>query len=86
MHSQASSCIIRIAWHSQGLLKRWDATSPVHLVGHSFGGNTAVALYNMIAEDHWGLGTGPDWVVSVTAICAPLRGCLSVASEWSAIS
>ncbi|CAJ1441744.1 unnamed protein product [Effrenium voratum] len=29
----------------------------------------------MIAEDHWGLGTGPDWVVSVTAICSPLRGC-----------
>jgi hypothetical protein len=26
-----------------GLLKRWDAQNPVHLIGHSFGGNTAAA-------------------------------------------
>ena len=30
-------------FRGRGLLKRWDASSPVHLVGHSFGGNTAVA-------------------------------------------
>ena len=29
-----------------GLLKRWDASNPVHLLGHSFGGNTAVPWWN----------------------------------------
>lgn len=62
-------------FRGKGLLKRWDAQNPVHLIGHSFGGNTAVALYNMIAEDYWGLGTGSDWVASVSAVCSPLRGC-----------
>jgi len=62
-------------FRGKGLLKRWDASNPVHLLGHSFGGNTAVALYNMIAEDYWGFGTGPEWVASVSAICSPLRGC-----------
>jgi len=56
-------------------LRRWDAAHPVHLVGHSFGGNTAVALLSLLADDFWGLGTGPDWVLSITCICAPLRGC-----------
>eukprot|EP00435_Cladocopium_sp_Y103_P008066 s1027_g2.t1 len=62
-------------FRGKGLLKRWDAQNPVHFIGHSFGGNTAVALYNMVAEDYWGLGTGPDWVASVSAVCSPLRGC-----------
>eukprot|EP00931_Biecheleriopsis_adriatica_P122119 TRINITY_DN9712_c0_g1_i1.p1 TRINITY_DN9712_c0_g1~~TRINITY_DN9712_c0_g1_i1.p1 ORF type:complete len:508 (+),score=85.79 TRINITY_DN9712_c0_g1_i1:143-1666(+) len=58
-----------------GLLERWDAEHPVHLVGHSFGGTTAVTLFNLIAEDYWRLGTGPQWVLSVSCICSPLRGC-----------
>lgn len=56
-------------------LKRWDAAHPVHLLGHSFGGNTAVALLSLLAEDFWGVGTSGDWVLSVTCICSPLRGC-----------
>lgn len=61
--------------YESGLLEDWCASNPIHLIGHSFGGNTAVALFNLIAEDFWKVGTGPDWVVSVTCICSPLRGC-----------
>lgn len=61
--------------YESGLLDLWDAEHPVHLVGHSFGGNTAVTLFHMIAEDYWNVGSGPDWVSSVTCICSPLRGC-----------
>mmetsp|Transcript_25091 Transcript_25091/g.54609 ORF Transcript_25091/g.54609 Transcript_25091/m.54609 type:complete len:505 (-) Transcript_25091:251-1765(-) len=59
----------------QALLKRWDGAHPVHLLGHSFGGNTAAALIALLAEDFWSLGTNVDWVLSLTCICSPLRGC-----------
>jgi len=58
-----------------GLLEDWSASNPIHIIGHSFGGNTAVMLFNLIAEDFWKQGTGPEWVISVTCICSPLRGC-----------
>lgn len=61
--------------YESALLDHWDASNPVHLVGHSFGGNTAVLLFDLIAEDYFGIGTGPDWVLSVTCVCSPLRGC-----------
>lgn len=61
--------------YESALLDHWDASNPVHLVGHSFGGNTAVLLFDLIAEDYFGLGTGPDWVLSVSCVCSPLRGC-----------
>eukprot|EP00747_Dinoflagellata_sp_TGD_P098107 gnl/TRDRNA2_/TRDRNA2_167345_c0_seq1.p1 gnl/TRDRNA2_/TRDRNA2_167345_c0~~gnl/TRDRNA2_/TRDRNA2_167345_c0_seq1.p1 ORF type:complete len:447 (+),score=51.91 gnl/TRDRNA2_/TRDRNA2_167345_c0_seq1:197-1342(+) len=28
----------------------------------------------LLAEDFWGMGTGPQWVLSLTCICSPLRG------------
>eukprot|EP00930_Biecheleria_cincta_P035763 TRINITY_DN2457_c0_g1_i2.p1 TRINITY_DN2457_c0_g1~~TRINITY_DN2457_c0_g1_i2.p1 ORF type:complete len:385 (-),score=37.76 TRINITY_DN2457_c0_g1_i2:196-1350(-) len=61
--------------YESALLDHWDASNPIHLVGHSFGGNTAVLLFDLIAEDYFGIGTGPDWVRSVTCVCSPLRGC-----------
>ena len=33
-------------------VERWDATRPVHLVGHSFGGNTALVLVQLLADDY----------------------------------
>jgi len=53
----------------------WDATHPIHLVGHSFGGNTALTLYQLLAEDFWGRGTSSDWVLSIATICSPIHGC-----------
>ena len=36
------------------MLSVWDGMNPVHLIGHSFGGNTALALTSMICNDFWG--------------------------------
>lgn len=57
------------------LLPRWDANHPIHLVGHSLGGNTALTLVTLLASDFWGVGTSAKWVRSVSTICSPLRGC-----------
>lgn len=62
-------------YQSCGLLRRWDAANPIHIIGHSFGGNTAVRLLTLLADDYWGLGTSSEWVLSITCICSPLRGC-----------
>jgi pimeloyl-ACP methyl ester carboxylesterase len=59
----------------EALLKQWDARHPIHLVGHSFGGNTALILVRLLAEDFWGVGTSATWVASVSTVCSPLRGC-----------
>lgn len=58
-----------------GLLPQWGPAHPVHLIGHSFGGNTALTLFNLLAEDFWGLGTSSGWIVSITTICSPMHGC-----------
>ena len=60
---------------SGGLLSIWDGVHPVHLVGHSFGGNTALALTAMICNDFWGVGSDGSWVVSCTCVASPLAGC-----------
>lgn len=57
------------------LLSVWDGMNPIHLVGHSFGGNTALALTAMICNDFWGVGSDCSWVVSCTCIASPLAGC-----------
>lgn len=62
-------------WTGRALLNVWDGWNPVHLVGHSFGGNTALALMAMIANDFWGVGSDHSWVVSCTCIASPLAGC-----------
>ena len=59
----------------KALLPTWDAAHPVHLIGHSFGGNTGLTLLTLLANDFWRLGTSAAWVCSITAICSPLRGC-----------
>lgn len=33
-------------------LEQWDAEHPIHIVGHSFGGNTALALVTLLAQDY----------------------------------
>ena len=57
------------------LIQHWDAAHPIHIVGHSLGGNTALMLVTLLAQDFWGLGTSAAWVRSVSTICSPLRGC-----------
>ncbi|CAK4082092.1 unnamed protein product [Aphanomyces euteiches] len=47
---------------------------PVHLLGHSFGGTTALELYQMICRDFFGVGSNYKWVKSITTVASPLTG------------
>jgi len=69
----------------KGKFPEWCATRPVHLIGHSFGGLTALALlqYLKLGNMFLGFQTSADWVSSVTAINSPLNGCLRVYSLGS---
>lgn len=61
-------------YSGKGLLARWGPAHPVHLIGHSFGGNTALTLFRLLAEDYWGIGTSNEWAASITTICSPMHG------------
>ncbi|HUO47890.1 MAG TPA: hypothetical protein VMU09_03560 [Acidimicrobiales bacterium] len=52
----------------------WSATAPVHLVGHSMGGPTAVLLQQLLAEDFFGWGSTERWVASISSISGVLNG------------
>lgn len=52
----------------------WSASNPVHLVGHSFGGTTALELYQLLCSDFFGVGSDSRWVVSLVSIAGPLSG------------
>jgi pimeloyl-ACP methyl ester carboxylesterase len=52
----------------------WGEHKPVHLIGHSLGGTTAGTLYQLIASDHFGIGSNYKWVKSIVTIASPLRG------------
>ena len=74
--------------YMQPLFAGWSAEKKVHLVGHSFGGNTVRLLAHLLAngapeeqaatpaEELSALFTGGkgDWVQSVLTICAPHNG------------
>ncbi|CAK4687880.1 unnamed protein product [Aphanomyces euteiches] len=52
----------------------WSEENPVHLLGHSFGGTTALELYQLICHDFFGVGTNYKWVKSITTVVSPLTG------------
>ena len=73
--------------HFPGLYPEWDSENPVHLIGHSMGGQTArMLLYqltNIIHSDSLGLVTEESsllgnshiaWVHSITSISTPHDG------------
>ena len=60
----------------KALLPCWNAAHPVHIIGHSFGGNTGLALVSLLASDFWGIGTSASWILSIATVCSPLRGCM----------
>ncbi len=57
-----------------GLYPQWDAAHPVHLVGHSMGGQTIRLLTELLARDYFGAGTNERWVFSLTTISTPHNG------------
>lgn len=59
----------------------WSASSPIHLLGHSLGGNTCRFLQQLLADIFFvGHDTSADWIKSVTCIATPLNGSLATYS------
>ncbi|KAJ0408860.1 hypothetical protein ATCC90586_007958 [Pythium insidiosum] len=56
------------------LFPQWSAERPVHLLGHSLGATTALALYQLLAIDFFGVGSDHRWVHSIISIAGPLSG------------
>jgi triacylglycerol lipase len=70
-----------------GLYPEWDAEHPVHLIGHSMGGQTARMLLYLLSQVFYAdsAGTVPEeslllgqaqegWIASVTSIATPHNG------------
>ena len=75
--------------YAKPLFDGWSADNKIHLIGHSFGGNSSRMLAHLLAngapkevevsEDvsPLFLGGKEDFVCSVTAICSPLDGTMA---------
>jgi triacylglycerol lipase len=57
-----------------GFYPQWDAGHPVHLVGHSAGGNTMRVAQHLLAIDFHQLGSDSSWIKSISAVSAVLNG------------
>ena len=64
----------RFGYTYPGLYKKWDANNPIHLVGHSMGGQTSRMLSELLARDHFGVGSDETWVKSISSIATPHNG------------
>jgi len=61
-----------------GLYPQWSAANPIHMVGHSLGGNTIRVLQYLLSTKAFsGHDTSEDWIVSITALNSPLNGSLT---------
>ncbi|TDH69731.1 hypothetical protein CCR75_009538 [Bremia lactucae] len=62
------------ATYEQPMYPNWSASNPVHLVGHSLGGTTALELYQLLCSDFFHIGSDYRWVVTLVSIAGPLTG------------
>ncbi len=57
-----------------GFHPEWSEENPVHLIGHSMGGQTIRLLSELLEQDYFKLGTNSRWLKSITTISAPHNG------------
>ena len=55
-------------------LPEWSENKPVHMIGHSMGGQTIRYLAELLARDYFKQGTNERWILSVTTISTPHNG------------
>ncbi|HNX74794.1 MAG TPA: lipase [Candidatus Rifleibacterium sp.] len=58
----------------KAMLPGWSAEKPVHLIGHSMGGQTIRYLSELLARDFFKAGTSERWIFSITSISTPHNG------------
>lgn len=58
----------------EGFHPEWSEKHPIHLIGHSMGGQTSRMLVELLARDHFGVGSNENWVRSVSTLSTPHRG------------
>ena len=68
----------RMYTKEEALAPNWSEDNPLHLVGHSFGGNTARVFHHMLQSGFFGSSFGGKHVKSITVLNAPLNGALAV--------
>lgn len=56
------------------MLPKWNENHPVHLIGHSMGGQTIRYLTELLAQDFFKQGTNERWVLSISTISTPHNG------------
>jgi len=67
----------RFGRFEEAKLLNWNAASPIILVGHSYGGNTARVLQNYLAMKKFpGYDTDSSWVRALITVNSPLNGAL----------
>jgi triacylglycerol lipase len=54
--------------------QKYQSENPVTLVGHSAGAHTCLKLRQLLAEDHWGVGSNVHWIVAAICIAGVLNG------------
>jgi triacylglycerol lipase len=57
-----------------GFYPQWNRNMPVHVIGHSMGGQTCRMLGELLARDFFGVGSDALWLKSVTTISTPNNG------------
>ncbi|CAM9419840.1 unnamed protein product [Ectocarpus sp. 12 AP-2014] len=83
-HSRAHGHACHGETYDVGLFSAWGEDNPVHVLGHSYGGQTARVLQHLLATGFFSkpgeYQTSAAWVRSVTTCNSPLNGSLLVYS------